>query len=244
MRYFLETVDTIKASVGFSHFDSLHITWLVAMVAVTLLNSLWYRKLSIAGREKWRKIVALLIVADEIFKDVMLFVGGRFTVGYLPFHLCSINIFVIAIHAWKPSKLLGGFLYTVCIPGALAAMLFPTWTKLPVLNFMHLHSFTVHILLAMYPIVLTSSGDIKPDIEQLAKSLGLLVLMAIPIYGINLLLDTNFMFLMSADPGNPLYLFEQMWGNHLLGFPVIIAGVLLVMYGPLLLVQKLRKKEL
>jgi len=50
--------------------------------------------------------------------------------------------------------------------------------------------------------------------------------------------------LMSADPGNPLYLFEQMWGNHLLGFPVIIAGVLLVMYGPLELIRKIKKKAL
>ena len=79
------------------------------------------------------------------------------------------------------------------------------------------------------------------ELKQLPKSLGLLVLMAIPIYIINRLLNTNFMFLMSADPGNPLYLFEQMWGNHLLGFPVIIVGVLLVMYGPLELIRKLKK---
>ena len=120
-------------------------------------------------------------------------------------------------------------------------MLFPTWTELPFGNGMHMHSFTVHTLLAMYPFVLSVTGDIKPDIKALPKSLGLLLLMAIPIYGINLLLDTNFMFLMSADPGNPLYIFEQLWGNHLLGFPVIIAGVLLVMYGPLELVRKLKK---
>ena len=45
---------------------------------------------------------------------------------------------------------------------------------------------------------------------------------------VNLLLDTNYMFLMYADPGNPLYLFEQMWGNHLYGFPILITAVLIV----------------
>jgi len=241
-RYFLETSDTIEKGVGFSHFDVTHVIWLCVFALVTVLNCLLYKKFSDSGRKKWRKTVAVLLLADELFKMVILFAGGNYEWGYLPLHLCSINIFVIALHAWKPGKLLDNFLYTVCIPGTLAALLFPTWTRLPVLNAMHLHSFTVHILLILYPVTLFVCGDIKPSYKMIPKCLGLLVLMAIPIYVINLLLDTNFMFLISASKGNPLYLFEQMWGNHLLGFPVITAGVLLVMYLPLELFKKLKKQ--
>lgn len=244
MQYFLDTVETIADGVGFSHYDGLHLTWIGVGILLTVLNCIWYRHLSKKGKDWWKKIVAILIVADEVYKTVMLAIGNRFEVSYLPFHLCSINIFVIAIHAWKPSKLLNGFLYTVCIPGAIAALLFPTWTSLPLANFMHWHSFTVHILLAMYPIVLTAAGELSPSVKQLHKYLLLLVTMAIPIYGINLLLDTNFMFLMSADPGNPLYLFEQMWGNHLLGFPVLIIAILIVMYVPLVIYRKIKGREL
>lgn len=60
--------------------------------------------------------------------------------------------------------------------------------------------------------------------------------------GLNLLLDTNFMFLMDASKGNPLYWFEKNWGNHLLGFPVLITAVILVMYGPVEAGRKIRKK--
>ena len=60
--------------------------------------------------------------------------------------------------------------------------------------------------------------------------------------GFNLLLGTNFMFLMEAEPGNPLYVFEQLWGDHRLGFAVLIPAILAVMYGPLELVRKFRKK--
>lgn len=243
MNFFLETVDTIEEGLGFALYDALHLAWLGVLVLTLVLNSLWYGRLQETGKTRWRKIVAWLLVADEVYKTIILLIGGNHTANYLPFHLCSINIFVIAIHAYKPSKVLDNFLYTVCIPGALAAMLFPTWTELPFGNGMHMHSFTVHILLALYPFVLSVNKEIRPDIKQLPKSLGLLIAMAIPIYGINLWLDTNFMFLMSADPGNPLYLFEQMWGNHLLGFPVIIVGILLVMYGPLELVRKLKKEK-
>lgn len=243
MRYFLDTVETVEDGLGFSHFNSVHLLWLVFFLVITVVNCLWYRSMSPIGRDRWKKVIAILIVADEIFKDVMLVVGGRYDVGYLPLHLCSINILLVAIHAWKPSKLLGGFLYTVCIPGALAALLFPTWTALPVLNFMHLHSFTVHILLALYPIVLSVSGELIPRAKQLHKYLLLLVILAIPIYVINLLLDTNFMFLMSADPGNPLYLFEQLWGNHLYGFPVLITAVIIIMYVPLEVYRALRGRN-
>lgn len=240
MKFFLETVETIESGHGFAHFDWMHLSWLAVFLTVTVVNSIWYRKLDSAGKGKWKKIVAALLLADEAFKDIMLIVGGRFLPSYLPLHLCSINILLIMIHAWKPSKLLGGYLYTVGIPGAIAALLFPTWTSLPFMNFMHLHSFTVHILLALYPIVLAASGELAPELKRLPQYLLLLVGMAIPIYGINLLLNTNFMFLMSADEGNPLYMFEQMWGNHLLGFPVLIAAVLIVMYIPLTIFRKLK----
>lgn len=243
MQYFLDTTETVPAGIGFAHFGFLHIIWLVLFALIAVVNCIWYRKLEEKGRFLWKKIVALLLIADEIFKVVMLVIGGRYLASYLPLHLCSINIFLIAFHAWKPSKILGGYLYTVGIPGALAALLFPTWTALPLGNFMHLHSFTIHILLALYPIVLTSCGEIVPKSKLIPKYLLLLICMAIPIYFVNLLLDTNFMFLMSADPGNPLYLFEQVWGNHLYGFPVIITGVLAVMFIPLEIYRIIKQKN-
>ena len=243
MQYFLDTTDSVVDGVGFTHFGLMHILWLVFFVMVTAINCIWYRKLDEKGKDRWKKAVAVLLILDEIFKDVMLLIGGRFSSGYLPLHLCSINIFLIAIHAWKPFKTLGGYLYTAGIPGAMAALLFPTWTKLPLGNFMHLHSFTVHILLAMYPIVLGLSGDLAPSLKKLPQYLLWIIGMAIPIYGINLLLDTNFMFLMYAEEGNPLYLFEQMWGNHLLGFPVLIVAVLIVMYVPMEIFRTIKRKR-
>lgn len=165
MNFFLDTVDTAPEGIGFSLFNSLHCMWLVVFLAVTLLSCIHYRGLSDKGRKLWRIVIAGLTIADELFKQIVLIASGNWLPEYLPLHLCSINIFVVGYHAIKGGHLIGNFLYTVCIPGAMAALLFPSWTELPVLNFMHLHSFTVHILLAMYPIVLTAAGDIKPDVK-------------------------------------------------------------------------------
>ena len=96
---------------------------------------------------------------------------------------------------------------------------------------MHLHSFTVHILLATYPIMLTAGRDIRPQAKYLPGCVGLALALAVPVYCINLALGTNFMFLMRADAGNPLRLFEQAFGNHLLGYPVLAGAIFAVMYG-------------
>ena len=243
MNYFWETVETIKDNVGFNYFDSLHLSWILCFILFTVIVSIIYRKSDLNKRDKIRKLFALLIILDECFKQYGLITNGNWIVNYLPLHLCSINIFVIAYHVFKPSKTIDNFLYAVCIPGALAAILAPTWVELPLFNFMHIHSFTVHILLAAYPIVLVAGGDIIPDIKYVPKAIIFTCILALPIYLINVLLDTNFMFLMKADAGNPLLLFEELFGFHLLGVPIIESAVVFVLYTPFYIYRSNKNKH-
>ncbi len=234
MNLLLATEETIAPGLGFAPFGACHLLWLAAFLIFTVTCSVFYRRLAPNGRRKMRLILAAAVVADELLKMAVLLIGGNYMARYLPLHLCSVNIFLIAWHALRPNKTLDNFLYTVCMPGALFPLLTPTWHTLPPTNLMHIHSFTVHILLAAYPIILLAGRDIRPDPRQLPKCLGLLGSLALVAYGANRLFDTNFMFLMEAPAGTPLAWFEQVCGNHLVGFPVIIAALLLVMYFPAL----------
>ena len=236
--YFLDTVDTIEPGHGFTHYDGYHLLWMIVAAVFIAGLALLYRRQDDATRAKWRKRVALAIVLDEVWKMFWLAVGGNYTLDYLPLHLCSINILLIAVHAWRPNETLDNFLYGVCIPGALAAMLFPTWYTLPLLNFMHLHSFSVHILLIAYPVMATVGGDIRPDWRKLPKCVLFTFCMAVPIYLFNLAFGTNFMFLMRAEEGNPLLLFEAWFGSHLIGIPVLATIFVGAMYLILYLCRK------
>lgn len=232
MEHFWDTVDTIGEGFGFSLFGARHLASLALFAAFVAVSCTVYRKADGKRRTFIRRLFALLLIADELFKHAGLLIGGNFAWTYLPLHLCSINIFLIAVHAWRPSRVLDNFLYFICIPAAIAALLFPTWTKLPVANFMYLHSTSVHYLLACYPIMLFYAEDIRPRVRELGRCVLLLLGMAVPILGINLLLDTNFMFIMYAPAGNPLAWFEEKFGCHLIGFPVLMAGVCAVMSLP------------
>jgi len=236
--YWLETADTIIDGVGFNYFDGTHLFWLALFIVFALYMSLYYRKSNEHQRLKIRKIMALSIILDEILKIIVLSIGGNYGVEYLPLHLCSINIFIIAYHVYKPNKMLDNFLYAVCIPGALAALLAPTWIELPMTSLMHIHSFTIHILLATYPIMLVAGNDIVPNIKEFPKCIIFTLLLFIPIYFVNTYFDTNFMFLMYAEAGNPLKWFEDVFGWHLLGVPVIEGIVVIILYTPFYLFRK------
>ncbi len=243
MKYFFEVVETIEPGVGFSHFDFTHIMWLLGFVIFVAAGTFIYKKLSDKNRKIFRRVFAGLIIADELYKIVMLLVLGLYAPKYLPLHLCSINIFMIAWHSIKPFKALNNYLYAIAIPAAMLGLLFPSWTELPAANFMHIHSFSIHVLLAAYPIILTLSGDIKPDWKAVPKALGVLVCLAVPALLVNIWLGTNFMFLSSAEPGNPLYFFEEKFGNHLIGIPVLLPVVMVIMYAPVFLISFIQGKK-
>ena len=106
------------------------------------------------------------------------------------------------------------------------------------MNFMYLHSFTVHILLMAYPIMLCAGGDLKPEAKYIPKCVALLGTLALVALGANLVFGTNFMFLMYAPRNNPLYFFQKQFGSHLVGFAVLLPVVFGMMYLPLTLREK------
>ena len=235
---FFVTNDNLPEGVGFQTFDLTHILWLLAGTVFCAAACICYRSLPENKRKIMLTALGAYIFLQELAKDLVLVVLGEFGWGYLPFHLCGINILLIAFDIIKPTKTVRSFLYYFAIPGAALALLFPNWTETPVWNFFHIHSFTIHILLVLYPLLLVTTNQVPTDLKSAFKGLGLLVAMAIPVYGLNLLWDTNFMFLMRPDTGNPLAFFEKLLGSHLWGFPILLPIVILVMYLPFFVLKK------
>lgn len=241
MIMFFVSKSNIPEGVGFSTFGPMHLIWLVCIIACCVGAALLYRRLNEGQRRIMRLVIGSSVVLLEVVKDIYHAILGEFGVGYLPLHLCGINILLIGFDLIKPTNTVRHFLYYFSIAGASLALLFPNWTALPCWNFSCIHSFSIHGLLVMYPILLVAGGEVKPNLKAMPKCILLLIGLAVPIYFVNLAFDTNFMFLMEPDKGNPLELFEQLLGNHLWGFPILLPVVMLVMYLPILLVNKLKK---
>ena len=240
---FFVTNDNIPEGMGFRAFGLTHILWLLAGLLLWVLTCIFYRKLSRDKQKVFLRSLGIYIFSQEMVKNLVLILLGEFSWGYLPFHLCGINILLIAFDVFKQTKTVRSFLYYFAIPGAMLALLFPNWTETPFWNFFHIHSFTIHILLVLYPLLLVTTDQVPANLKAALKGVGLLVAMAIPVYGLNLLWDTNFMFLMEPDSGNPLELFEQLLGSHLWGFPILLPLAVLVMYIPIYIFKNRNLKE-
>lgn len=240
---FFVTSEHIPEGVGFQAYGTAHILWLLAGAILCVCACIFYRRLSENTQKKALKGLGIFILLQEIVRDLVLLILGELTWAHLPLHLCGINILLIAFDVVKQTKTVRSFLYYFAIPGAMLALLFPNWTEMPVWNFFHIHSFTIHILLVLYPLLLVSTNQVSTDLKSAFKGVALLVAMAIPVYFLNMLWDTNFMFLMEPDSGNPLELFEKLLGSHLWGFPILLPVVILVMYLPLFIIRKRKARN-
>ncbi len=235
---FFVTSDHIPEGVGFQSFGLTHILWLLGGILFCVAACIFYRRLSPDKQKRMLAVLGIYIFLQEMTKNLVLIFLDEFSWGYLPFHLCGINILLIAFDTIKQSKTVRSFLYYFAIPGAALALLFPNWTKMPVWNFFHIHSFTIHILLVLYPLLLVTTNQVSTELKSAFKGVVLLVALAIPVYCLNLLWGTNFMFLMKPDSGNPLELFEKLLGSHLWGFPILLPLVIMVMYLPIFIIKK------
>lgn len=242
LQYFFDAKETIPDGVGFKLFGPLHLGWLAVSVAVYVIMWFWYKKQDEATRRRCLKVVALAMLGTEIVKQTVLVATGVWRPNYLPLQLCSFSIYFSVWHAFKPNRLNSELLYALSFIGALMALLFCNWTMLPFWNFHHIQSFITHILIVLYPILLLAGGY-RPNYKLLPKCLLTVVLLAIPLYFLNKLLNSNFMFLNWADVGNPLSIFEGMWGRpwYILGAFPMLAVVWLIMYLPWEIAKKAKK---
>ncbi len=215
---------------GIFSFD--HIMWLMAAVAFVTISVLIFRHLGEKGRRRMFVAVTVLLVCDELLKYIFTALTNQFEVQLLPFHLCSVNLFVAVFNTIKPNRITKNILYALCLPGAIIALLVPSWTTLPQWNLMFLHSETVHMLLVLYPCMLLASG-FRPDYKALLWVAAFLVGVSIPAIALNVIFDTNFLFL-NGTVGNPvLELCRAVFGDvYQIGLVILLVIIWFLMYFP------------
>ncbi len=228
---------------GFKLYDTTHLLWLLFFVLLCTTSLIIYKKLSAKHRNIMRICIASIVFILEIAKNCVAAAVGDFGIGHMPFHLCGINVLLITFCIFKRVRTVENFLYYIGIPGAMLALLTPDWTNMPCMNYFHIHSFVIHMFLVLYPFVLVASGDLKPDFKSMPKCILLLIGFAIPALILNLIFDTNFMFLMNTAGIGFLQIFEDIFGAHQWAFPILLPIIMLIMSIPIIIANKITKHK-
>lgn len=244
MTYFWTAQEEVPAGLGFPLFGTAHLLWmggvLLAVLAVSCTSRRW-------KPETVHRLLCGLTWAAlglEVLKDGALLLTEQFRPNYLPLDLCGLSIFLEFAAVRKPHPLLLELVYSLSLPGACLALLFPNWFSLPLWNFYSLHSFFLHGLLVMVPGVLLARNILRPSWKRLPFCFTCVAAACVPVSLVNRRFGTNFFFLARPSDGSPLVWFEQVFGSHLIGLPVLMALIWAGMYGIPAAVRCIRKKNI
>lgn len=222
-KYFFANPADVPENLLWKAYGAEHLCWLAAIGLFLILSCVFFNRLDDSGQEKVLKGFALMIVIQEIIKDILHYYAGTITLEHLPFHICGISIFFTLWHAYRPNGINGDYLYAVSMPAAFAALIFPNWTEYPILHFSAVNSFTIHTWLIAYALMAITSKRVVPDIRNVPKIAAVMIGLMIPIYFLNKRWDTNFMFINGASPGSPLVPLYNIFGDA-----YFLAAILLI----------------
>lgn len=246
MKYFFTPQSELPTGAGFSLGSWEHIAALVLVLGCTLLLLLMSRHLSHGAKNRMLRVLSSSMLVLELGKDLILGLLGAFSIGYLPLHLCSLAMFVCLYYAFHPqAKRTGQILYSVVLPGALSALLFPNWNVFPLFHFQSLHSFLYHGLLLFFGLFPLVSGRSRPGLGAIAPSMGCLCLFAVPAGLFDWYFHTNYMFLRGPSKGSPLEFLTVIPGKYgyLMGLFLLALAVVTLMNLPFWLVEHLKSKR-
>lgn len=217
---------------GFGVFTPAHGAWLLLCAFLTAALCAAYRRAGLRRRRHLALGVAFTALGLEWLRALALAAAGEYGLEVLPLHLCAVAVYLLPLHALGRGELTGQFLYAFCLPGALAALLTPDWSVYPALHLMSFLCFSLHTLTAAYVLMLVLGGTLRPDSRALPACIGLMLLLAGPVYVFDLLTGTNYMFLNWPPAGTPLAWFAS-WGRlFVFGYPLLFAAGWLLMYLP------------
>lgn len=223
---------------GLQHWLGTGITLVIAVLVPVLLR----RHASPRGQETARKVIAVCMFIDiGLGPALSAGIYGLPLAQHLPLQLCGMSVTLGAFMLWLRSYRLYEVLYYWGTGGALVALLTPDVAQ----AFPHplfLRFFLSHGLAFMAVMYATLAMGFRPRARSLLVVMPVTAAYALLIYPVNLLLGSNYLFLLAkpAQP-SPLDLFGP-WPWYIPGFVAMVASALLLLYAPFAVFDVLRAR--
>lgn len=227
-----------RTAEGFLSWQHLTFVGTLLLIMVVLAVILGRRNRFASDSQKNKVLVAsaLLIDGFEILKIIMLCYrsGSAEPILYnLPLFLCSIQLIAIPLAAFTKGRLKEAAIDFVCIFGILGAV-FGTigaaqnYNAYPVMSLDNVVSGITHTISGFASLYIMFSGLASMKKHNMGITFGILFGFSAVAYIVNLLVDYNYMFLMSGD-GTPYDILLNLLGGNPVLYPICVV-LLFVLY--------------
>jgi len=233
LKYFFMYSDQIPDGVGFAMFGPVHFLWLILL---SLIGFCIYRRFGKKASEKQEHetgMLAWILVLMEFSRVLFLSIIGAMSIYELPLHLCNLASFIALADYFEKWKWTEQTLFSLCLPGAASALIFPDWTRYPPIHFITLNGFFIHAGIVLYILMRIRMGKIKPNIREIWRPLLFLLFTVPVIYVFDRIFNANYFFINVPSPGSPLELIANVMGvpGYLVGYALLVLMMMLLMYG-------------
>lgn len=226
---------------------------MVIMVACAVFLGRKNRNKDICTKNKVLVIAAILIDSFELFKIIIFCIRGADPLAWLyelPLFLCSIQLITIPLAAFSKGRIKEAALDFVLIFGIVGAVLGTygagnNYSCYPVLGFDNMVSGITHSISGFASLYIIISGMQSMKKKNIGITFSILFAFCIAAYGVNHLLDYNYMFLMRGD-GTPYEIFYSLVNGNVVLYPLLVVALFVVyivgFYAVYFLCTKKRKK--
>lgn len=225
--------NNLPPDVGFAPYSAVHIGTLVSFIILCLIGAKRFAAKSASVQQRITRMLGFAILLLEVTRMVVYHFMGGMGIHALPLHLCGMAVFLCFGHSLRTADWLGQVLYTLCLPGAGAALLFPDWTVYPFFSFVSLHSFLAHELIVFYIVLQVAAGRIAPRLGAIWKPILFLCVSVPPVAWFNQQFHTNYMFLDLPSRASPLAVIAALTAgsrvHYLAAFILLVLAVMICM---------------
>lgn len=213
MNHFFMFESELPAGSGFPLFGICHVAWLVIILGIGIWFVRWYCRQGCTIRQCTQYAIGIIMPVIAVYRDSVLMLTGHWGKGFLPLHLCGMALWIAPLYIFTRRRWVGVIYVTLCVPGAIGALLFPDWNMYPLWNYMHIHAFVSHGLLVILGLAWICSGEILPCWREFYIPVLFGITGFIGIHWINNQLHTNYWFLNVPSEGSPLIWILQVTGS-------------------------------
>lgn len=240
--YFWTYQTNLPPDVGYKQFSPPHLIIISIIVIMSFFYINIYMKGNVQIRRRISLVTAILLPGLIAVRTVYALIQNVPIIYELPLHLCSMTGILIPIHyitRGRLHRILSQVLYSLCLPGAACAIIFPDGTMYPPVSFISLESYTFHFLIIVYVISQVAVRKIRPRLRDCYQSFLFIIVVSPFVYLFDRINRLNYMFLMWPVPGSPLEWFEHRLGNpgYLWGYGLLAVAVIVLMNLPFSLIS-------
>ncbi len=189
--FFSNQIDTFFRAYSLSHFSALFVIGLSVMLSIFIL-----KKLSEKERSLFRFFLAMITIVQQILFIMWVSSNNTLNAGnLLPFNMCTIALFLSFFALLTKNKIVFNILYFWGVIGSIYALFFPSLLHdFP--HFRYFEFFIAHgcIVIAIFYFIFVEKYQIT--FRETVISYFITDLYVIIVYFINMVFDTNFLFLM------------------------------------------------